>query len=87
MTLYDLVSQVTLQGDIRISVWADEEEDVIEFENCEYLSCHAVKRYENLEILYILSATDNKLHIELEAEDGWDKWEVESSRDDWDEDC
>lgn len=70
MTLYDLVSQVTLQGDIRLSVWDEdgEEIEVEEYDNCEYLSCHVVKRYENLEILYIFSATDSKLHIELEAE-------------------
>lgn len=75
MTLYDLVNQMTIQGDIRVSVWGEEEEDVIEFENCDDLSSEDIHKVENLEVLYIFSASDNKLHIELEAVDGWGKVE------------
>ena len=38
MTLYELVNSTTIQGNIRVSMWEDDEERIIStWENCEEL--------------------------------------------------
>ena len=69
MTLYDLVNDVCLQGDIRISAWDEsgEEETVIRtFDGTEYVLTHQIpKKWENAEVTYMFCASDGFLHIEV----------------------
>lgn len=73
MTLYDLVNGTTLQGDIRLSVWDEDGEEVAveEYENCEDLSSADLSCYEELAVNYVFVGGDSKLHIELEGYAGW----------------
>ena len=76
MSLYDLVNSVTIQGDVRISFWNDDEEVVLLEENgtddlC-YEVCGAggdVAMFDCCKVKYIFSAGDGYIHIELDEED------------------
>ena len=70
MTLYDLVNSTTVQGDIRLSVWTSGwsgTEVAVEQYTTEDLSIKDISPYEDLKVNYIFSASDGKLHIELEG--------------------
>ena len=71
MTLYDLVNDVTLQGNIRISSWnGDEEEVLLEVENHDDLFTGDLdESYEDREVTYMFCPGDGYLHIEIESED------------------
>lgn len=82
MTLYDLVNGTTLQGDIRLSVWDEDEEVAVEeYKNCEDLSSADLSCYEELAVNYVFVGGDSKLHIELEGYAGWMHEDEEESVD------
>ena len=46
MTLYDLMENINLQGDIRLSVWDDDDEEiaVCEIRECQGLDCYELDK-------------------------------------------
>lgn len=69
LTLEDLLDNVTVQGDVRVSAWENEEETVIgTFDAVEYLSANNVllKKWRDAEVLYMFTPGDGFLHIEVE---------------------
>ena len=71
LTLYELVSDVTIQGNVRISYWENDEEQVIRtFDGVEYILNHQIpKRYRDADVIYMFCPGDGYLHIEVESED------------------
>jgi hypothetical protein len=71
MTLYELVYNVKLQGDIRVSMWVDDEEKIIAtWENCtELFSGDIEDEWMDLEVDYIFASPDGFLHIEVKERD------------------
>lgn len=68
-TLEDLLDNVTVQGDVRVSTWENEEETVIgTFDGVEYLSANNVllKKWRDAEVVYMFAPGDGFLHIEIE---------------------
>lgn len=68
MTLYELVYNVTLQGNIRISMWVDDTEKVIAtWENCQELFSGDIEdEWMDYVVKYIFCPGDGYLHIEVE---------------------
>lgn len=69
MKLRDLLKKVTVQGDIRISVWdqmGEEEVIVKEFSCMDSLRRCDVMELGDMEICYMFAAPDGALHIELD---------------------
>lgn len=68
MTLYELVYNVTLQGNIRISMWVDDTEKVIAtWENCQELFSGDIEdEWMDYAVKYIFCPGDGYLHIEVE---------------------
>ena len=70
MKLYELVQDVCLQGDIRISAWDEsgEEETVLRtFDAVEYVLGNQIpKGWEDADVLYMFCPGDGFLHIEVE---------------------
>ena len=67
MTLYELVYNVKLQGNIRISMWVGDEEKIIAtWENCEELFSGDIEdEWAELIVDYIFCPGDGWLHIEV----------------------
>lgn len=71
MTLYELVNDVTLQGNIRISSWDKDGEETIHLivENHDDLFTGDLdESYEDREVTYMFCPGDGYLHIEVESE-------------------
>ena len=68
MTLYQLIENTTLQGNIRISMWKGDTEVVLAtWMYCDGLySTDIEEELENLVISYIYASSDGFLHIEVE---------------------
>ena len=71
MTLYELVNDVTLQGNIRISTWeGDDEKVLLTVENHDDLFVGDLEEaYEDREVTYMFCPGDGFLHIEIAADD------------------
>ena len=71
MTLWELVASAKIQGNIRISMWKDDEEKIIgTWENCEQLfTGYIEEEWEELEVDYIFCPGDGWLHIEVKEDD------------------
>lgn len=69
MTLEELTQNITIQGDIRLSVWKDSEEVlVVCVGGTECLANQKdIRKMLGYEVLYIFAAPDGYLHIELAA--------------------
>ena len=68
MKLKDLLTKITVQGDIRISIWdemGEYEVEVREFYGEGGLTPSAVSDWKNKLVTYIFVGQDNMLHIEL----------------------
>lgn len=68
MTLKDLVSKVTIQGDVRVSIWdelGEEEVRVLDFFGLDRLSLNDVSEVKMMRIKYMFVGGDGILHIEL----------------------
>ena len=66
MTLYDLVNGTMVQGDVRISVWKDDEEiKVKEFTYVDDLSYNNIDEFLDMTVSCIFCGGDGYLHIEL----------------------
>ena len=74
MTLIDLTHEITVQGDIRLSVWKDgEEAKVVELKAVEDLTSPLFYNPKclgmlDMEVNYIFCPGDGYLHIELDGE-------------------
>lgn len=68
MTLTELANTITMQGDIRISLWKDDEEIKVKtYTMTDDLSFMNIPKWaEDKEINYIFCGGDGYLHIELE---------------------
>lgn len=71
MTLYELVNDTTVQGNIRISTWnGDEEEVLLSVSNEDDLCTGDLdEAWEDREVKYIFYPGDGFLHIEVESTD------------------
>jgi hypothetical protein len=71
ITISDLLDNITVQGDIRVSSWTREGEKVIVLSECDGgLSASKLpKRWRNAEVLYMFCPGDGFLHIEVSADD------------------
>ena len=68
MKLYDILNNVTIQGNVRVSIWdGDEEVNVRYFDHVDDLAWeHSLPdAWEELEVRYMFAGTDGFLHIEL----------------------
>ena len=67
MLFGNLIKNAVLQGDIRISVWHDDEETQVEyFRNVEDLKTEPCRLFAWHRVKYIFAPGDGFLHIELE---------------------
>lgn len=72
ITISDLLDNITVQGDIRVSAWTrDEGEKVILLTECDggLSASRLPKRWRNAEVLYMFCPGDGLLHIEVSADD------------------
>lgn len=71
MTLYELVYNVKLQGNIRVSMWVGDEEKIIAtWENCaELFSGDIEDEWMDFIVDYIFCPGDGWLHIEVREEE------------------
>lgn len=73
ITLYDLMNNITIQGDVRIRVYKDDSYDEIAmklFRNVDGLNGEDIPtEWEDLEVRYIFVGGDSILNIELYMED------------------
>lgn len=73
ITLGDIVDNITIQGDVRISTWDHdgENETVLFQKNVGDYFClpRFLRKYENREVLYMFCPGDGYLHIEIESEE------------------
>ena len=71
MTLYELVYNVKLQGNIRVSMWVNDEEKIIAtWENCEELFSGDIEdEWMDFVVDYIFCHGDGFLHIEVKEDD------------------
>lgn len=73
ITLYDLMQNTTVQGDVRIRVFKDDSYDEIAmklFRNVDDLNGEDIPpEWEDLEVRYIFVGGDSILNIELYMED------------------
>ena len=71
MTLWELVASAKIQGNIRVSMWVDDEEKIIgTWEDCEQLFTGEIEEeWEDLEVDYIFCPGDGFLHIEVKEDD------------------
>lgn len=69
MTLEDLIQNVTVQGNVRLSVWKDDDElSVVYIQETGGLSNQKIIQPKlDYEVLYMFASTDGYLHIELGA--------------------
>lgn len=68
MLFGNLIKNVSIQGDVRLSVWNDGEETAVEyFCNVEDMKLEPCRLYARLKVNYIFSCGDGYLHIELEG--------------------
>lgn len=69
MTLKDLIDNATFQGDIRISLWEDDEETKVKaYTMTDDLAFMRLPKWaEEKEVNYIFCGGDGYLHIELKA--------------------
>lgn len=65
MTLYDLANETTVQGNIRISQWKDDEEKILLVKK-DVEDFHCPLKLEGKRVLYIFCPGDGYLHIEVE---------------------
>lgn len=66
-TLRDLCEQVTIQGNIRLSSWTNndkEETDIVELRGVDYLNPVNAALHIDRELRYMFTASDGYLHIE-----------------------
>lgn len=70
MTLYDLANQITIQGDIRVSKFDEEANEIIlmNVENTDDLASELPEEYEDLTVKYIFNGEDGT-HIEVSDKD------------------
>lgn len=67
MKLKDLLKDITIQGDVRISVWDENDEvEVTEVFAQEHLKNSDVRRLLDLNVRCLFAGLDNMLHIELD---------------------
>ena len=71
MTLFELVNDVTIQGDVRISTWkGDEEKILLEIDSTDDLTTAELdEAWEDAEVTYLFSPGDGYLHIEVSGVD------------------
>ena len=71
MTLYDLVNGTCVQGDVRISVWKDDEEIAVKcYTGVDDLAYVRTPAYmEEMCVKYMFCPGDGYLHIELVAKE------------------
>jgi hypothetical protein len=73
ITINDLLNNITVQGNIRVSAWTrDGEKVIVMTDGHRYdslFSSELPKRWRNSEILYMFCPDDGFLHIELASED------------------
>ena len=68
MRLYDLLngSGITIQGDVRLSVWENDAETMVkELRNVDDLRAADIAEYVNMEVNHMFAAPDGFMHIEL----------------------
>lgn len=76
MKLFELTHEVTIQGDIRLSVWKDGEEKKVKTLKCvddlsNPLWCNPnILGWKDMEVTYIFCPGDGLLHIELAESEG-----------------
>lgn len=70
MTLYDLVNQLTIQGDVRVFRLDEDANEVILVDVCGVadLADEIPEEYEDLTVKYIFNGEDG-IHIEVSEED------------------
>lgn len=67
MKLKALLKETCIQGDVRISIWnEDEEVEVREILGHECLTDSDIRGFQNLNVKYVFASRDGMLHIELE---------------------
>ena len=71
MTLYELVYLVKLQGNIRVSMWVDDEEKIIStWEDCAELFAGDIEdEWMDFKVDYIFCPGDGWMHIEVKEDD------------------
>ena len=71
MTIYELVNDSTIQGNVRISTWKEDEEEVLlEIRNTDDLfTSDLEEEWEDAEVDYIFCGRDGYLHIEVKSAD------------------
>lgn len=70
MLFGNLIKNTAVQGNVRLSVWRDGDEQNVEyFRNVEDMKCEPCRLYAWLPIKYIFCPGDGWLHIELEAKE------------------
>lgn len=70
MTLYELVNQTTVQGDVRVSKFDEEANEIIllNAQGTDDLADELPEEYEDLTVKYIYNGEDGT-HIEVSEED------------------
>lgn len=70
MTLYDLANQITIQGDVRVSKFDEEANEIIllNAQGTDDLASELPEEYEELTVKYIFNGEDGT-HIEVSDED------------------
>ena len=67
MLFGNMIKNTSVQGDIRISVWEDGEEKIVQYyRNVEDMKCEPCRLFAYHRVKYIFAQGDGVLHIELE---------------------
>lgn len=73
LTLSDLLENACVQGNVRISTWKEDCEEVVirTFDETEYVPYNdrLLKKWQNAEVIYMFAARDGFLHIEVKEND------------------
>jgi hypothetical protein len=71
MTLYDLINDTTIQGNVQVSTFDNHGNEVVlrKVWNTDDLSWgERLEKWENREVVYMFCGNDGCLHIEIESE-------------------
>lgn len=69
MLFGNLIKNTTIQGDVRLSVWKDDEETSVEyFHNVDDMKTEPCRLFAWLKVKYVFCPGDGYLHIELDGD-------------------
>ena len=66
MTLYELVNSITIQGNVRLSIFEDDSEKSTDYKGTYDLSDEDIEEFEDMMVTYMFYGDDGFMHIELE---------------------